>query len=413
MLGEFIHAFLYSLAQIERRTEPFWRPQANALLREPAAAVLQALINVRRTNEGLALAEEKTMPGEAEALDKIIRDMGEYMRRRWRPGEYERGGNTKTHGLVKAEVTIRSDIPPGLRQGIFREPRRYPAWIRFSGPGPDTPPDIDDVGFQSMSIKLMDVPGPKLLEDEKHTQDLLGVCTPTFVTPHVVANSYVHEQSLRRTPLVYFFHPKRHHILDFLMQALWNETQTSPLECQYYSCVPYLLGAGRAMQYSMRPRETTRSRIPYLPRRPPDHYLRDNMAATLAERDAVFDLLIQLQTDAHAMPLENAAVRWPQRLSPYVPVAEIRIPKQRFDSPAQLRFAASLSFTPWHCIPEHRPLGNQNRARKRMYWELSRLRFAQNRLTPTEPTGDEQFEAESSDEVQNAAPARPCAHRLS
>jgi hypothetical protein len=411
MLGEFIHSFLYSFAQIERRTEPFWRPRANVLLREPAAAILQAMINVRRKNEGLALAEERAMPGEAEALDKIIEDMGAYMRRRWRPGEYERGGNTKTHGLVRAEVSIRDDIPAGLRQGIFREPKSYPAWIRFSGPGPDTPPDIDDVGFQSMSIKLMGVPGPKLLEDEKHTQDLLGVCTPTFVTPNVVANSCVHEQSLRRTPLVYFFHPKRHHILDFLMQALWNETQTSPLECQYYSCVPYLLGPGRAMQYSMRPRDLTRSRIPDLPRRPPDHYLRDNLAATLAERDVLFDLLIQPQTDAHAMPIENAAVRWPQRLSPYVPVAEIRIPKQRFDSPAQLRFAATLSFTPWHCIPEHRPLGNQNRARRRMYWELSRLRFAKNRLAPVEPTGDERFD--EIDAGDGAAPVRQAAPRFS
>jgi len=40
------------------------------------------------------------------------------MRRRWRPGEYERGGNTKSHGLVRGEVTIRRDVPPGLRQGI-------------------------------------------------------------------------------------------------------------------------------------------------------------------------------------------------------------------------------------------------------------------------------------------------------
>jgi hypothetical protein len=397
MLGEFIHSFLYSFAQLERRTEPFWRPQANALFREPAAAVLQALINLQRKDEGFALAEERTMPGEAEALDKIIRDMGAYMCRRWRPGEYERGGNTKTHGLVRAELTIRDDIPAELRHGIFREPRRYPAWIRFSGPGPDTPPDIDDVGFQSMSIKLMDVPGPKLMDDEKHTQDLLAVCTPTFVTPNVVANSRVHEQSLRRTPLVYFFHPKRHHVLDFLMQALWNETQTSPLECQYYSCVPYLLGPRLAMQYSMRPRDKTRSRIPDLPGRPPDHYLRDNMVATLAERDAIFDLLIQPQTDPHRMPIENAAVRWPQSLSPYVPAAEIRIPRQRFDSPAQLRFAASLSFTPWHCIPDHRPLGNQNRARKRMYWELSRLRFAKNRMLPIEPTGDEKFDDAKSD----------------
>ena len=51
------------------------------------------------------------------------------------------------------------------------------------GPGPYITPDIDDVGFMSMSIKLMGVPGPKLLEDEQHTQDFLGVSPPTFVTP--------------------------------------------------------------------------------------------------------------------------------------------------------------------------------------------------------------------------------------
>lgn len=409
MIREFLHTSLVSLMHLERRTEPFWRPTANAAFREPSAKLLQTLINFRRRDERLQLAEEKALPGENEALDAIIRDMGEYMKRKYRPGEYERVGNTKTHGLVRGEVTIRDDLPLELRQGIFREPRSFPAWIRFSGPGPDSPPDIEDVGFQSMSIKLMDVPGPKLLDDEKETQDLLGVCTPTFVTPNVLANAQLQAQLLRRTPLYYFFDPRHPHVLDFLMQSLWNETQTSPLECQYYSTVPYLLGARRAMQYSMRPRVQTRSAIPNLPGRPPDHYLRDNMAATLSKQDAVFDLLIQVQTDPHAMPIENAAVRWPTELSPYVTAATIRIPRQQFDSPAQLRFADKLSFTPWHCIPEHRPLGNQNRARRRMYWELSRLRFAKNRVPHYEPTGRETFE---NDTVQ-FDPSRNYAARAS
>ena len=65
------------------------------------------------------------------------------------------------------------------------EPQEYRAWVRFSGPGPDWPRDIDDVGFVSCAIKLMGVPGPKLLDDEKFTQDFLSICTPTFVTPNV------------------------------------------------------------------------------------------------------------------------------------------------------------------------------------------------------------------------------------
>ena len=393
-MREFVHQWLVSLMHVERRTEPFWRYYADAKLREPMAAVLQSLINIQRRHEGMQLAEERFLPGEERALDSIVADMGAYMRRKYRPGEYERVGNTKTHGLVRADVTIRDDLPAELRQGIFREPRVFPAWIRFSGPGPDSPPDIEDVGFLSMSIKLMDVPGPKLLEDEKHTQDLLAVCTPTFVTPDVVANAQLQSQLRKRTPLYYFLNLRRPHLLDFLMQSLWNETQTSPLECQYYSCVPYLLGQGRAMQYSMRPRNQGRSQIADLPGRPPDHYLRDNMAATLSRQDAVFDLLIQVQTDGHAMPVENAAVRWPTQLSPYIQAATIRIPKQRFDSPEQLRFANKLTFTPWHCIPEHRPLGNQNRARRRMYQELARLRQEQNRTPHYEPTGQETFEVE-------------------
>jgi hypothetical protein len=409
MTKEFLHQFLVTLMHMERRTEPFWRPHTNALFREKSAAVLQALINRKRKNEGLQLAEEKLLPGEEEALDSIIDDMGQYMLRKYRPGEFERVGNTKTHGLVRAEFTIREDLPTPLRQGVFREPKTFPAWVRFSGPGPDSPPDIEDVGFQSMSVKLMGVPGPKLLDDEKQTQDFTSVCTPTFVTPNVIENAKLQAQLLQRTPLYYFWNLRSPHLLDFFMQSLWNETQTSPLECQYYSCTPFLLGQERAMVYSMRPRDQTRSRIPGLPGRPPDHYLRDNMVATLSKQDAVFDFLIQVQTESHAMPIENASVLWPQKLSPFVHAATIRIPKQKFDSPAQLEFAKKLSYTPWHCIPEHRPLGNQNRARRRMYWELSRLRMGKNRTAPYEPTGKETFE----DEVVAIEPARTFAARAS
>jgi hypothetical protein len=115
------------------------------------------------------------------------------------------------------------------------------------------------------------------------------------------------------------------------------------------------------------------------------------MVATLAARDVEFDIMVQVQTDPHRMPIENASVRWPERLSPMVPVATLRIPKQRFDSPKQMAFAHNLSYNPWHCIPEHRPLGNQSRARRRMYYELSRLRQSMNATPHVEPTGDEVF----------------------
>ena len=375
----------------ERRIDPFFRPVFDAVFRRPLAWLTTALINLRRKDEGLGLAEERIQPGEEAHLEEIITTFTAQMKGLWRPGGFERGGNTKTHGIVRGELTVRDDLPEKMRRGIFAEPRTYRAWVRFSGPGPYITPDIDDVGFMSMSIKLMGVPGPKLLDDEQHTQDFLAVSTPTFVTPDTRANARLQYWSLRNASVFYFIDPRDSHVLDSFMQLLWTKTQRNPLEDQYFSCVPYLLGEGQAMQYSFRSRLKKRSRVPRLPLRPPDNYLRDAMVKTLAEEDVEFDILLQLQTDPHKMPIENNAVLWPTRLSPRVPVATLRIPKQVFDSPEQLAFARVLSYNPWHCVPEHRPLGNQGRARRRMYSELARLRQAMNEVEHYEPTGDEAF----------------------
>jgi hypothetical protein len=92
------------------------------------------------------------------------------------------------------------------------------------------------------------------------------------------------------------------------------------------------------------------------------------------------------------MPLENNAVLWPEKLSPRISAATLRLPRQKFDSPAQMDFARQLSYNPWHSIAEHRPLGNQNRARRRMYDMLSKLRHRMNGVPLYEPTGEEVFD---------------------
>jgi hypothetical protein len=142
------------------------------------------------------------------------------------------------------------------------------------------------------------------------------------------------------------------------------------------------------MKYSVRPRVAGRSRVPS---RPGPNYLRAAMARTLESEEAVFDLMVQLQTDPHRMPIENASVIWPERLSPSRRVATLRIPAQYFTSGEQLEFDRYLSFNPWHALPEHRPLGNQNRARRQIYLHLSRARREMNRDRPIEPDGSESF----------------------
>lgn len=380
------------LIQFQRRFDPFLRPAFDAVLRDPIARLATYLINRRRPDEGLAIAEERPLPDEEQFVDSIIASFNEQMRLLWKPGGFERGGNTKTQGIVRAEFIVHDGLPAALRHGIYAEPRSYRAWVRFAGPGPYVTPDIDDVGFMSMSIKLLGVPGPKLMAEEQSTQDLFGVSTPTFVTPDVRANAQLQIESVKNAQIFYFLNLHRSHVLDLIMQGLWTKTQSSPFEAPYFSCVPYLLGEGQAMQYSFWPKTRKRTRIPRLPLRPPDDYLRQAMVAALDAGEVEFDIRLQLQTDPHLMPIENAGVLWPERLSPRVSVATLRIARQKFDSPAQMEFAKRLSYNPWHCIAEHRPLGNQSRARRRMYLALSTLRHQMNAVPHYEPTGDEVFD---------------------
>src|SRR5437773_1227080 len=380
------------LLQMERRVDHWLRPPFDATLRDPIARLTTALINRQRKDEGLKIAEEKLLPNEEEHLNSIISSFTAQMRGLWKPGGFERGGNTKTHGIMRGEFIVHENLPPQFQRGIYAKPQTFRAWVRFSGPGPYITPDIDDVGFMSISIKLMGVPGPKLMDEEKFTLDMFGVSTPTFVTPDIRANAQLQIESLKNAQIFYFVNLHRPHLLDGIMQGLWIKTQSSPFEAPYFSCVPYLLGEGQAMQYSVWPKSSHRTPIPRLPLRPPDDYLRNAMVASLAQGDVELDIRLQLQKDPRLMPLENNAVLWPEKLSPRISAATLRLPRQKFDSPAQLDFARLLSYNPWHSIAEHRPLGNQSRARLRMYDTLSKLRHSMNDVPLYEPTGEEVFE---------------------
>ena len=382
--------FFLWLWRLERRVEFLYRPHFDRWLRPPLFSAAQRLQNKRRPDEGLALAEERLLDDEEELTQQIIDETKAFTRENWLPGSAQRFGNTKTFGVVRGEFAVRSDIPPGLRKGLFAAPGTYPAWVRFSGPGPYAPPDLEDFGQCSVGIKVMGVPGEKLLDDERETQDLILVSPASFVTPNVRENAKLQRWVRAKAPLVYAVKPGDSHLLHLFMQLLYAPMHTSPLEVQYYSNVPFLLGDGQAVQYSLKPVQKGDSKIPV---RPSENYLREAMVRTLSEGDWSMDFMVQVQTDPHLMPVEDATVKWPEKLSPYVPVARLTLPRQRFDSDEQLAFADVLRYNPWHSLPAHRPLGNSNRARRRMYAELAALRQQMNHVDHIEPTGDEHFPA--------------------
>ena len=71
----------------------------------------------------------------------------------------------------------------------------------------------------------------------------------------------------------------------------------------------------------------------------------------------------------HSYPLrvENAERWWIRPLDRTVPLAKIRIPRQEFEAPNQLYDRGHMMFSPWNCLPQHRPLGSINRMRLAVY----------------------------------------------
>ncbi|HYP17073.1 MAG TPA: catalase family protein, partial [Opitutus sp.] len=319
----------------------------------------------------------------------ILRSIQERHDARGRP--VPRNVHSKQHGCVWAELTIEQGVPEGLRHGLFREARMFAGVVRFSNSKQrhDELPDA-----HGMAIKLIGVEGAKLREADRDagTQDFVLVDHPVFFAKHAADMIPLAEdfrrlmcggpigkvRTLAKAALSRDYRFR-------LLRTMAAKRPGSPLGIQYWSTTPFRLGA-TAAKVSLRP---THDGGPAAAGRGHADKLRRAMSAHLAEKDAWFDFLVQPQTNALTMPIEDPTVVWDQREAPWVKVATLRIPRQRFETPEQLSFGERLSFTPWRGLAAHRPLGGINRARRRIYEAMAEGRHRLNGEAKGEPTWDE------------------------
>jgi hypothetical protein len=337
-------------------------------------------------------AYETVPAGEAEASEQIASLIAASVTKDQKAtGSAHRDAHAKAHGCVRATFRVNEKLPSELRQGVFQENRVYPAWIRFSNASGRSQKDsVDDA--RGMAIKLMGVPGPKLEDGEKATQDFLLITGPAFFVRNAADYVDFTKAMDAGKPLRFFFrgwNPFRwrfHELRRAL--ALVHRKTANPLSARYWSVTPYLMGETGPVKFSARPCGKPPAELPDA--RNPD-FLRAAMSSRLKSGGACFDFLVQLQKDPKKMPVEDPTVKWSERKSPFTPIAMIDIPPQRFESAEQRKFCKDLSMNPWHAVPEHRPLGGINRVRKVVYETISKLRHDLNGAAQTEPTGGETF----------------------
>jgi hypothetical protein len=330
---------------------------------------------------------EHLYPNEMLIADEISTVIETSIREQYSPGSARRDAHPKAHGCVRAKVHVLESIPNALAKGMFVPGKSYEAWIRFSNGSSDSTRADTKRDARGIAIKILGVPGKKLLQDEEQatTQDFIMINHPVFfATDPARYLSFMEDansEKVYRKLLIPF-------ALGFKGTVIALETRntriSNPLQTRYWSMVPYQLGSGpdrQAVKYSVR---ACSAATDTLPKTPGHDFLRDALRASLQNGDACMEFLVQPRTST-SMDIEDSRIEWKEAQAPFYPVAMIRIPRQVFDTPEQNEFCENLSFTPWHALPEHKPLGVTNRLRKVIYDHISRVRHEMNETKRQEP----------------------------
>ena len=307
---------------------------------------------------------------------------------------YMRDVHSKTHGCLKANFIVPDGLDSRYRFGVFEKPAQYHAWIRFSS-GKEYPHPDSDRDARGMAIKIMSVPGKKLLEADgvppAMTQDFVLMNATQFFIRNVdeyAAFTKALSSGLGLGAQMEYFtggwpipNPFRSHPREmWLALKTLKPAPDSLLNTNFYSVSAYKLGPELNVKYSARPcAKTGAAKVD----RSDPNFLRKEMAAHLANAGACFDFMVQPQIKGKNMPVEDTTVEWSEKDSPFVPLARLDIPAQQFEQNNDV--CENLSFNPWHSLPEHRPIGIMNRLRKAVYLEVSRYRREKNGAPLCEP----------------------------
>jgi hypothetical protein len=332
-------------------------------------------------------------------IEKIVASMARVNQRVFDQHRHAtRDAHAKSHGVLKGELTIYDGLPDHLRQGLFRTPRTYPVMARLSSAPGQIQSDSVPAPF-GFALKLVGVEGKKLLpaHEDDVTQDFLLVNHPTI--PFGDVATYWKTQRLLEAQgdppeLV---QRAAATIAGGVNAALKLTGHGNPFLEALAAPRTHILGetfhsmaALRHGDYfgkiSLAPLSDSVKSLTGQPLDGGDSHVRDIVVDFFRKTGAEYELRVQLCTDLARMPVEDASVAWSPEESPHRPIGKITFAPQEAYSPARRVYADDvLSFNPWHCLPDHRPLGSIMRVRIKAYETSSKFRHEMNVQRREEP----------------------------
>lgn len=347
---------------------------------------------------------EKMDVNEIEAARRITAIIEAHLTRLYPNGPVLRDAHPKSTGCVDAVFTVNSDVPLALRQGIFASPGgSHRAVIRFSNSNEDATRSDSEPDGRGMAIKIFDLktgqipmtsdplaslspraddlpvfPDNMALAGSP-SQDFVMISHPTFLVADPDSYRRVLKYSDADNRLAKIVLPLA--ALSGMgvagTRSALNITSLridSPLYTRYWSMVPYQLGIGPdALAVKFSANFVPGQKSVGAPDKTDPDFLRHAMALTLQRQEAKFIFEIQPRTSP-GLSVEDSRIDWPEKTAPFYPVANIVIPRQNFDTKPRNAACELLSYSPWHALPDHRPLGAVNRMRKVIYEAISAFR---------------------------------------
>ena len=313
-------------------------------------------------------------------------------------GHAIRSVHAKSHGLLQGELEVYDEMPAVLKQGLFAHGGVYPVVMRFS----TIPGDVLDDKVSTprgLAVKIIGVEGERLPGAEGATQDLVLGDGPVFSAPNAkgfLANLKMLAATTDKIEGVKKALSAALRPIEKLVEAAGGESPTLStlggrqpthvLGGTYYSQTPILYGdyiakvaiAPISPELKALEEETVDLEQP--------NALREAVEQFFRTHGGEWELRIQFAIDHEHTPVENASKAWPEDKSPYIPVGRITAKPQTAWSEA--RSAAvddGLSFSPWHGLAAHRPLGSIMRARKAAYEQSVKFRNEHNSVPMQEP----------------------------
>jgi hypothetical protein len=327
-------------------------------------------------------AVEHPSDGEAEAITSLkdsFRHILETTSRDY--GHAVRGVHAKAHGIVTGTFSVRAGLPPELAQGLFATPGAYEAVLRIS----TSPGDILDDAVSAprgIGLKVLGVPGERLPGASAGEQDFLMVNGPVFGAPTpsgFAKNLKLLASTTDKAEGAKAALSATLRVIEGALEAVGGKSalitqlggapEVHPLGETYYSQTAYRYGAHIA-KFSLAPvspglTERTGDKVNVHNR--PDA-LREDVADVMIEQGGTWEFRVQLCTDLDAMPVEDPTVPWDEKASPFVTVATFTAaPQASWRNGYSQAQEDLLSYSPWHGLAAHQPLGSVNRARRETY----------------------------------------------